>query len=286
MKKWKKRLKQAWENFREAGAVLRVAQANVERLRKAAQKNHRKCRSEQRRADNARKRGDAKGAARHDRRAHAFGSKAKKLTSRKDLEIDRCRRLHNKRHDIKLNIEEIEQKITKYDKEHGVHVDVPHNELTGGSFEQRIELAGDVACTRCAISGRDNYYDQMGLQNYKQPFTGPKSGRDRSDCSIETTSWFFVAGGPDPSGNEYGGPMWTGSIEANGHEVSMTVARDCPFAQVVFGPRGATHHVEKMRGNGTGQTQGHGSGPVDIGSDTMLSGERHYYVPKQLAHLV
>lgn len=223
-----------------------------------------------------RKEGHLQKAEYFQSQAQEKGRRADKAEAGAARQTDRIRRLTIKIEHLEEAQAEIEREMKAFIAEHKIRID--GQKVVGGTRQQRIKVAGDHACVVCAKGERHPYYSQAGAYNVHVPFSGPVYGHDRSDCSSEVTSWFWSAGANDPNKCSYGSG-YTGTLTSGAlREVSQQEARNRPDALCIWGPKNATHHVEKMRGNGTGQTQGHGSTAVDIGSDTMLSGEKHYYV--------
>ena len=61
-------------------------------------------------------------------------------------------------------------------------------------------------------------------------------------------------------------------VESHGRAVTRHHASTHAGCAALFGPHGATHHVEWSLGDGSEHTVGHGSAPVDMGSFDLLSG--------------
>jgi cell wall-associated NlpC family hydrolase len=168
---------------------------------------------------------------------------------------------------------------------------VAGNSVSGGSVRERI-VAAAMEAARLYYTGKSHrFYSQPGTWTVEKGITGESPGQ-RSDCSQFVTSLYHSADAPDPNGANYTGG-WTGSLEAHCQEISRGALK--PGDLVIYGPRGATHHVEEWVGNGDGRTSyatlakqgsqsrdrtvGHGSPPVDYGDIDMISGPRFFRAP-------
>jgi hypothetical protein len=155
---------------------------------------------------------------------------------------------------------------------------VSGNRVTGGKPSERV-LAAAKASARLSASGqRHSFYSQTGAWDISHGITGEPWGH-RSDCSSWFTAMYWSAGLPDPNRNGYQGG-YTGTLVAHGTPISRERARHTPGAAVLFGPP-PCHHVEMAVGDGSENTIGHGSAPVDYGTFDLLNDEKHFraYLP-------
>lgn len=138
------------------------------------------------------------------------------------------------------------------------HVTIKGDKATGGTKRERLKAVALASAAACATGRRNNFYSQSGSFDADHCITGPAYGH-RDDCSSWFASVYKSAGLADPSGERFTAG-YTGTLEANGKQVHSPQPGDA----VLYGPPGATHHVEMYVGPGT-KTVGHGSAPVDPG---------------------
>jgi hypothetical protein len=160
--------------------------------------------------------------------------------------------------DLEVTAKRLRERIKKISG-----VSIKGNKATGGDAHKRLQKAALASAAACASGRRHNFYSQSGPYDVDHCITGPPYGH-RDDCSSWFASVYKTCGLPDPSGQGYGGGF-TGTLEAHGKLVSIEFARNNPGCAILYGNRGATHHVEFSIGDGTDHTIGHGSAPVDMG---------------------
>ena len=146
--------------------------------------------------------------------------------------------------------------------------------MSGGTPEQRLRVCQLQSARNCSTGKRRNFYSQSGPYDVDHCLTGPPYGH-RDDCSSWFASVYKSCGLPDPSGSGYGSG-YTGTLVANGHQISRGEARNTPGAAVIYGT-GVGHHVEMAVGDGSEHTTGHGSAPVDAGTFDLLSGPVRFF---------
>jgi cell wall-associated NlpC family hydrolase len=191
----------------------------------------------------------------------------------KDKQVARARQRASKNHDraqfwlgrIKVlvgRIDGIEADAGKLEAElKKLHdVEIHGNRATGGSQHQRLKAVALKSAANCASGVRANFYSQTGSFDAKHCVTGPASSH-RDDCSSWFGSVYWSAGLPDPSDQDFQAG-YTETLAANGKQIPRSELS--PGDAIIYGPPGATHHVEMWVGPGT-KTIGHGSAPVDPG---------------------
>jgi len=149
---------------------------------------------------------------------------------------------------------------------------VEGNHVRGGNPRERLVAAALAASRLDAEGRRHSFYSETGRWTVDYAITGEPRGY-RSDCSQWVTSVYKAAGLPDPNGNGYGLPSYTGTLA--GHCRRITRAQLRPGDLVLFGSAPPYVHVELYVGPGE-QTIGHGSAPVDGGTTGILP-EPHFY---------
>lgn len=166
------------------------------------------------------------------------------------------------------------------------------NKISGGKTDRERVTAAAMHAAKLYYEGVSHrFYSQPGRWTVDHGVTGEVAG-DRSDCSQWFTAMYWSAGAADPNNSNFTGG-YTGSLEAHMREISRDEL--FPGCAVLYGPRGATHHVEMWIGNGDGHTTykelanigsqyrdrtiGHGSPPVDYGDIDMISGAR-FFAPR------
>jgi hypothetical protein len=129
------------------------------------------------------------------------------------------------------------------------------NRVVGGTAPQRLVFAMEYAhkVFRLEYSEAGTWTKGYGLTNV------PGGHGYRTDCSWWYTMLRYACGlhGPSIEGG------YTGSILAEGKEVTRHYAETHPGVAVVFGS-GTGFHVAMSLGNGTPTTYGHGVPEVDI----------------------
>lgn len=211
-------------------------------------------------------------------KAHEHDARAARAEHKRIKQRGMVKRLNQKRKKLAVSAADLQAELKKAKADAGGKVKIGKNgSVQGGSPEERLRFAQIHSAVLCAQGKRRNDYSQSGSQSVNLCFKGEPYGY-RSDCSQWFTSVYFICKLPNPNGGHYlEGAMYTGSLEDAGTEISRAEAMKTPGAGILFGPRGATHHIEMARGDGTTRTTGHGSDPIDEADFDVLPGEKHYY---------
>lgn len=260
------------ERLSKIAAALRVTEAALALAQKAydlavarEQKFKAKKLEARKRADEHRRNSKVKRAARKDARSGKFATEEAKARHEKELRRGEVKRLNAEVNELETTEAEIKARIKAISGPR-----VKGNKVVGGTPEQRLQKALLTAAAKCAAGSRRNFYSQPGVYDVEHAITGEPYGH-RSDCSQFGAAIYHSCGLKDPNNLSYTGG-YTGTLERNGRAVSREYARNHAGCAVLFGPRGATHHVEWSLGDGTEHTVGHGSAPVDLGTFDLLSG--------------
>ena len=145
--------------------------------------------------------------------------------------------------------------------------------LKGGDIKKFVAVVMQAANIYYRGNRRHTFYSQGGRWTVMYEPEGPPYGF-RSDCSSFVTACAHKAGIPDPNGEgyRYG---FTGTLVSHCKSIGWGSLR--PGDLIIYGP-GDGHHVEIHVGPGQ-RTVGHGSPPVDFGSDHMISYARPFRIP-------
>jgi hypothetical protein len=276
MAKLKAALKRVAEGLGLQKPLLARAQRRYKANRKRAFKAHNQQLAAQKRAD--RYRAEAQKALRFG--ATENQTEGERLIRKADAEDKRVRDLKKSAYQNHLRAEHylgaikklqqringlettqagLEAELKKFD-----HVTIKGDKATGGSVHERLKAVALKSAAECAAGNRANFYDQGGRYDVSHCITGPSSDC-RDDCSSWKTSAHKSAGLKDPNGLRYGsGYTETLRNYAVANHLVVTRAELKPGGSVIYGPPGATHHVEMYVGPGE-KTIGHGSAPVDAG---------------------
>jgi hypothetical protein len=198
-------------------------------------------------------------AAREDRRAGQCSHRAYRNHLRAQFWLSRIRVLVQRIEELDTRKEHFEAELKKLDK-----VRIVGDTATGGTVPQRLKAIALKSAAACASGERANFYSQAGDYDVHHCITGPRFGH-RDDCSSWKTSAHHSAGLKDPNGENYTAG-YTETLRDYAVAHGLVVSRDKlkPGGSVIYGPPGATHHVEMYVGPGE-KTIGHGSAPVDAG---------------------
>lgn len=240
-------------------ALLSRVQRRYKANRKRAFKANEQKLAAQKNADKLRGEGKLRAAAKADKRARRYSHVAFKNHLRAEHYLGAIKRKQQAIHKLETTQTGLEAEIKKLDK-----VTIKGDKATGGSVHERMKAVGLASAAACASGRRDNFYSQSGAYNVSRCITGPATD-DRDDCSSWKTSVHKSCGLKDPNGLRYTAG-YTETLRnyavANGLVVSRSELK--PGGSVIYGPPGATHHVEMFVGPGE-KTIGHGSAPVDAG---------------------
>lgn len=197
----------------------------------------------------------------YDRRANRAKTRSENAANRARKWVGPVKERVQRQHDLEQSEERLHARIKKLKAAKDVKVE--GNKVTGKDHHKRLQVGMLASAAACAGGRRHNFYSQLGSWDIDHCITGPASGH-RDDCSSWGTSLYRSCGLPDPNGHSYR-DGFTGTLEANGRQVSIHYAMHNPGCAILYGNRGATHHVEFSIGDGTDHTIGHGSAPVDMG---------------------
>lgn len=220
---------------------------------------------------------------RKEKKAQRLEAKAEREKRRAIVWKGRARKLTNRIHGIKTDIEAVKGEIADF----GPKVDLEDSKVKGGSFEERWRLSNLTSVECCQSGRRRNAYSQAGSPDIWHPYgPGPAAGR-RDDCSTYVTSQALACGADDPNGEDFSGWGYTGTlVQAHGRWKEVSLERMIKAGQgyIVYGD-GTGFHTEAYCPSKTDKlrTVGHGSAPVDFSTVHMFSGttERYFiYVSK------
>lgn len=218
-------------------------------------------------------------AGRKEKKAQRLEAKAEREKRRAVVWKGRARKLTNRIHGIKTDIDQVKGEIAEF----GPKVDFENSQVKGGSFAARWRLSNLTSVRCCQNSRRRNAYSQAGAPDIWHPYgPGPAAGR-RDDCSTFVTSQALATGADDPNGCDFRGEGYTGTlIGAHGRWKQVTLNEMIAAGQgyIVYGD-GPGYHTEAYCPSKTDKlrTVGHGSAPVDFSTIHMFrSGttERYY----------
>jgi hypothetical protein len=192
---------------------------------------------------------------------------AAKAKAHSDAEAHAAQQLVPKIKRLKREVDGLETDVASLEAQlkaakQGGGVRIQGNKATGGTARKRLQVVALASAHACATGARHNFYSQTGDWDIDHCITGPAIGH-RDDCSSWFTSVYKSCGLPDPNKSRYGSG-YTGTLVAAGTPVSCEYARNNPGCAVIYGS-GPGHHVEFSIGDGSENTVGHGSAPVDRG---------------------
>lgn len=259
MNKLVKVLERVLSAIKLTDAALGTARHRYERQHTRALKRHDKKIKARERADQLRTERKPKKAANKDARAAVLASSEQKARAASRVILGDVKRLNQKAKGLAVREDELEAKIKRLNKPK-----VKGNKVTGGTEEERLQVALLTAAAKCANGSRRNFYSMAGVWDIDHALTGEQYG-DRSDCSQFGAAIYNACGLAIPG-------TWTGDQEQKGRAVTREYARNNAGCAVLYGSRGHTHHVEWSVGDGSEHTVGHGSAPVDMGTFDLLSG--------------
>lgn len=249
-------------------AALGLARARHRLFRRRANRYHVKVVHAQRRADKARADGRSRAARRGDRAAHLNAVRSRKNADKARWWVGRIKHFVQAKHRLEVHHAELERLAEKWRKAHKLRVS--NNKVTGGTGQQRLRLVALTAAARCAHGTRRNFYSNYGAFDAHRAITGERYG-ERSDCSSWFIAAYWSAGLPAPDHGHFTGG-YTGSLDEHGR----IVAHPEPGDAILYGPRGATHHVELYVGPGN-RTIGHGTAEINAGI-VDLFGDGVYHI--------
>lgn len=246
-----------------------------------AHKLHGRARQTEHEADAARAASKEKRAEQLDAQAQALHADADAAHRGARVQIAKARALKKKMKGQAQHVLELRDQLAKELKSHGLHVE--GNLIKGdGPAGAKVMAAWHAAGARCASGDRRNVYSMGGAFVADRFIIGEPVGY-RSDCSQAYISSFHSAGLPSPSGSWTAG--FTGSIaDHGGPRISRETARHTKAAAVEWGSY-PFHHIEAAEGDGSENTMGHGSPPIDRGDFDLLGpADAFYDVVGHLTH--
>lgn len=240
--------------------LLKIAQRRAQRRHIEAKTYLRKRDRQRELADEARKGGHRRKAARHDKTAGRYEATRAKRSAKAQHLTAVVKRKVGLIHNLEERAQNLSDRIARANQ---VVFDITGNKVTGGTPEERFRAANLKAAERCRLGQRANFYSQPGAYTANQVFTGEHSGQ-RSDCSQFATSACRAAGLGDPNGGGFD-DGYTGTMRATCPQISEAEMRRRGAGFVVYGG-GSGHHVEDyVDADGGDMTIGHGSAPIDPG---------------------
>lgn len=265
MEKLSELLQKTLAAFGATTAALGIARHRYAKQHGRQEKAHEKKLKARETADDLRKAHKPKKAERKDTRAARLSAREKKAHNIARVALGEVKRLNQQKKGLEQTADELRSRIKRIS---GPKVE--GNKVTGGTDDQKLQLALLTAAQKCATGKRRNFYSQAGTYDVEHAITGEPYGH-RSDCSQFGAAIYHSCGLHDPNDQGFRGGF-TGTLESHGRSVTRNFARHNAGCAVLFGPHGATHHVEWSLGDGTEHTVGHGSSPVDVGTFDLLSG--------------
>lgn len=255
-----------------AAAALVSAQHKWTRQHDIAARAHDKAVKTRENADTLRRKGKPGAAKRADNRAVKLAIRSDRYAAKAQRSVASIKRRAQRKGDLKEFKDQLEAQLAAWKREHGVQVH--GDKVEGGTPEKRLQTCQLESAHRCSTGARRNFYSQSGAYDVDHCLTGPSYGH-RDDCSSWFASVYKSCGLPDPNGQGYGSG-YTGTLVANGKQITRGEASHTPGAAVIFG-YGPGHHVEMAIGDGSERTIGHGSAPVDVGSFSLLPGPVRFF---------
>ena len=272
MKKILGRIGKVTKRIAVAAAALVSAQHKWTRQHDIAARAHDKAVKTRHNADILRSKGKPGAAKRADNRAIKLAVRSDRYAAKAQQSVARIKVRAQRKGDLKEWKAQLEAQLEAWKREHGVQIS--GDKVTGGTPEKRLQVCQLESAHRCSTGRRRNFYSQSGAYDVDNCLTGPPYGH-RDDCSSWFASVYKSCGLPDPNGQGYGSG-YTGTLVANGKQITRGEAMHTPGAAVIFG-YGPGHHVEMAVGDGTERTTGHGSAPVDAGTFSLLPGPVRFF---------
>jgi hypothetical protein len=221
----------------------------------------------QEKADRLRQNGQPEKAAEVDREGMKLEAQSMNAHAKAQEWISKIKQLKQREEGLDNTEEQLRARLAKLQAEKGPRI--KGDKVTGGTAEKRLQVCMLASAANCRGGKRPNFYSQVGSFDVAHCLSGP-SRSHRDDCSSWFTSVYRSCGLPDPNGTGYTGG-YTGTLGNHGRQISREEAKRTPGAAVLFGSS-PFHHVEAAIGDGTEETIGHGSSPVDKGTFDLLPG--------------
>jgi hypothetical protein len=251
----------------KVSASLANAQRRWKHYHDFAVKTYAQSQKRQEKADELRERDQPEKAAEVDREAMKLEAQSMNAHGKAQEWISKVKQLKQRQEGLEDTEEMLRARLEKLREQKGPKI--KGNKVVGGTPEKRLQVCMLASAANCRSGKRANFYSQVGSFDIQHSISGP-SRDHRDDCSSWFTSVYWSSGLPDPNGTGYTSG-WTKTLADHGKQISREEARRTPGAAVLFGSY-PFHHVEAAIGDGTEETIGHGSSPVDPGTFDLLPG--------------